>query len=349
MIYVSHFFDRFFSSLAQNYLAISKIVVVAMIATVATFLYGTPLRGRIDRYEATTLGWRSELLERVKARPMIPRPVTDEPTQTTPDPNAEFVPLIYKASDRLNTIILWAVSSIIFLSVLTTGTFYALIRLTLLSIMYLLVSLFAYVFWGLAINLVYPLALIAVSFPILTIYHQFIVLIDRHRLMHLVTKDLLTQLYNFAHFKLLLEGEVRSLEIGHSKQVSLLMIDIDNFKRINDAYGHVAGDEVIRGIADVIRSNCRSLDVASRYGGEEYLLMIPGTTPEDAGRVAEKIRKAIQGRKFYLGDQKEPIEMTASIGVATHFPREAADRLIERADRALYKAKECGRNMVCRA
>ncbi len=348
MIRVQYFIDRMFSLIAREYLPISKVVVVVLIASAASFCYRTSFRSTIDRYESKTLSWRSDLQQRFYAKPVTPRPATDGAWQPAVIPPPVQLK-VFRASDRLNMLILWIVSGVLFLSVLTTGAIHTLVRLLLLAIMFFLLSIFLFLFWGLAINLVYPMALIAASFPILTIYHQVIIFIERHHLMHLVTKDSLTLLYNYAHFKVLLQGEIQGMDIGHKKHLSLLMIDIDFFKAINDEYGHAAGDEVIRGIADLIRVNCRSLDVACRYGGEEFLLLLPGATPDDAGRVAEKIRKAIQSRKFYLGDHKKPQEVTASFGVATYYPKESTDSIVQRADRALYKAKAGGRNMVCRA
>ncbi len=345
--------DRAVSVLAREYLPFSKIVVVVLIAAAASFVYRTPLRNGIDRYETETLKWRQSFKARMNAvRPAPAAPVTDAvPTgqapYTAPVPSAPAQPVI-RLSDRWNLIILWLVGGIIFLSVLTTGALHTLIRLALLTVFYFVLAVALFMFGNIALNILYPSAFILICFVILVAYHQIIIYVEKHRLMHLVTKDALTQLYNFPHFQLLLEGEIHDIGLRRNRYLSILMIDIDFFKKINDAHGHAAGDEVIRGVADVIRSNCRSLDVACRYGGEEFLLMLPGATSDDTGRIAEKIRKAVQNRHFYLGEHKAPIQVTASFGVATYYPRESVDNLIRRVDRALYKAKEAGRNMVCR-
>lgn len=245
--------------------------------------------------------------------------------------------------------VFWTLCVAISMIVLGSSFSRSLIRFILLAVLYFLTALVSFLLTGFLISIVYPIFLIISSFIVVFSYHQLMLGAEKRKLMKLVTKDALTTLYNYRHFRLILGSEIKNLNLSAQKQLSLVMIDIDLFKRINDTYGHGAGDEVIRGLGEVLRNNCRSLDVACRYGGEEFILMLPGTSAEDAGMIAEKIRKAIQERKFYLGEKKMLEAVTASFGVATYYPRETPENFIKRADKALYKAKSGGRNIVCRA
>jgi diguanylate cyclase (GGDEF)-like protein len=131
----------------------------------------------------------------------------------------------------------------------------------------------------------------------------------------------------------------------HLHPFSILMIDIDHFKRFNDTRGHQAGDEMLRLVADVIRSFLRASDVAARYGGEEFLIMLTETEQDGALRVAEKLRGGVE--ELRLQDKKA---VTISIGVAS-FPDNGDDveSLVREADVALYKCKRSGRNRVALA
>ncbi|MEW6602486.1 MAG: GGDEF domain-containing protein, partial [Nitrospirota bacterium] len=115
------------------------------------------------------------------------------------------------------------------------------------------------------------------------------------------------------------------------------------FKKVNDTYGHPAGDEVLRGVAGVIRETIRNVDIPARYGGEEFAAVLPGTNHEGAQKMAERLRNAIAGKVFTL-DGKE-LRVTVSIGAATS-PHDTGNRdeLIEKTDQALYHAKRNGRN-----
>jgi diguanylate cyclase (GGDEF)-like protein len=128
----------------------------------------------------------------------------------------------------------------------------------------------------------------------------------------------------------------------HDVPVSLLLIDIDRFKQVNDQHGHPAGDAVLRWIARLIRDAFREMDVPARYGGEEFATILPGTQLSDAANVAERLRAAIAARVFQDGDLTLPV--TVSIGVATSTAGDDPAKLIERTDEALYAAKQNGRN-----
>ena len=125
--------------------------------------------------------------------------------------------------------------------------------------------------------------------------------------------------------------------------LSVVMLDIDDFKQLNDQYGHQAGDEILRQIGAILKSSVRQFDVCGRYGGEEFILALPETDPQGAQVVAENVRERIAGSKFL--DDEHPVPVTVSLGVAT-FPGLASDltSLIGAADRALYRAKRGGKN-----
>jgi two-component system cell cycle response regulator len=131
------------------------------------------------------------------------------------------------------------------------------------------------------------------------------------------------------------------------KPCSVLMIDVDHFKRINDTYGHQAGDEVLKALAERLRFNIRGIDLACRYGGEEFVIVMPEADMQTAERVAERLRESIAERQFELGAVRVSLTVTASIGVASLETGDSrSDEILVRADKALYAAKAAGRNKV---
>ncbi len=129
--------------------------------------------------------------------------------------------------------------------------------------------------------------------------------------------------------------------------LSLLMADIDKFKRINDNYGHLFGDKVIRSIATILRDNVKGKDLAARYGGEEFVVILPETSLEGARSLAENIRKIVANCRIKrVGSDEIIANITISIGIASWLPGETEQQLIARADNALYQSKEQGRNRV---
>lgn len=176
--------------------------------------------------------------------------------------------------------------------------------------------------------------------------NQAAIAIDNAKLYELATKDGLTKLYIYRHFYTLLENEIkRSSRYNH--EMTLLMMDIDNFKQVNDTYGHPVGDQVLREIANCIQQTVRKIDIASRYGGEEFTVILPETNIKDAQIIAERIRKNISKIKINVKDDI-CICPTVSIGMS-EYPSCALDEqtLIELADVALYNAKNNGKNCVC--
>ena len=158
----------------------------------------------------------------------------------------------------------------------------------------------------------------------------------------LATTDGLTGLYNHRRFQEILLEEFKRLN-RHSSPVSLLLTDIDYFKKVNDTYGHPVGDLVLKGVSKIIREEIRDMDVPARYGGEEFAVILPGTDAEGGKNIAERLRKAVM-EKTFSSDGKS-LKVTISIGIATA-PVDAKSReeLIEKTDQALYHAKHNGRN-----
>src|SRR5438105_4113304 len=131
------------------------------------------------------------------------------------------------------------------------------------------------------------------------------------------------------------------------RPLSLIMVDLDLLRDINNSYGHLAGDAVLKGIAEVFRAELRHYDVPARFGGEEFSILLPETAPEEALEIAERIRRAVAAAAFDVETSSEPIHATVSIGVAG-YPKDAhdANELVHQADLAVYRAKLQGRNRV---
>lgn len=158
--------------------------------------------------------------------------------------------------------------------------------------------------------------------------------------------DGLTTLYNHRTFQELLGLELARAQ-RHGTPVSLLMIDIDRFKQINDTLGHQAGDAVLRQLASLLLDSARNIDQVCRYGGEEFVLILPMTTTQEALHVAERMRKLVEVHEFACGPGHYR-RLTVSIGVAS-YPLHAQTQpaLIAAADAAMYAAKQAGRNRCC--
>jgi diguanylate cyclase (GGDEF)-like protein len=174
------------------------------------------------------------------------------------------------------------------------------------------------------------------------IHHAF-----RKRIEHLAEYDSLTGLYN-RHYL----NSVLPLQVAHAMnvkdQLSLIMLDVDHFKHYNDTCGHLEGDNVLARVAEILRNGVRTRDFCCRYGGEEFLVVLPNSSLERASTIAERIRRAIEDTPFTHEDKQPGGQVTASLGVATcpdHAP--AADQLTECADQAMYLAKRLGRNRIC--
>ena len=165
------------------------------------------------------------------------------------------------------------------------------------------------------------------------------------RTKELSVRDELTQLYNRRHFQEVLPLEIKRAQ-RFKKPLCLLMIDIDYFKKYNDRYGHLAGDELLKEFVHLIASKIREVDFFARFGGEEFVLVLPNTPKSDGVKVADKLRMIIRDHKF-SGNGKNSDRLTVSIGVAS-YPDDARtmEDLVDVADIALYQAKGAGRDQV---
>ncbi|MEW5822222.1 MAG: diguanylate cyclase [Cyanobacteriota bacterium] len=163
------------------------------------------------------------------------------------------------------------------------------------------------------------------------------------KLEQIADTDSLTKLKNRRYFSTEATKELnRAKRYGHT--LALFMIDIDNFKQINDKYGHLTGDLVLKKIAKIISLKARESDIICRYGGEEFVMVIPETDPKKASYTAEKIRKLVEKTKITIDDKE--IDLTISIGIALNTPKNmiSLKELVDFADRALYSAKNSGKN-----
>jgi diguanylate cyclase (GGDEF)-like protein len=169
-----------------------------------------------------------------------------------------------------------------------------------------------------------------------------------HRKMEELTiTDELTGIYNYRHFTQKLKEEQRRAE-RYNSPLSLIMLDVDWFKKFNDTYGHEVGNIVLKGMTGVIKKCIRDVDILARYGGEEFVVLLPQTPKVEVSRIGERIRQQIEASSFGGGDNLPELKVTVSIGV-TSFPENARpyDELLATADQALYKAKNAGKNLVC--
>jgi diguanylate cyclase (GGDEF)-like protein len=154
------------------------------------------------------------------------------------------------------------------------------------------------------------------------------------------TVDPVTGLFNRRYFETRLQAEVQRAR-RQRQDLALLMVDIDDFKRINDTFGHLEGDRALRDVADLLRRGVRIFDVCARYGGEEFAIVMPGATSDMAVQIAERIRQGI-----YERSRTSSAPMTVSVGVGFLGPDHSQEDLIGAADRALIAAKRAGKNVV---
>jgi diguanylate cyclase (GGDEF)-like protein len=164
--------------------------------------------------------------------------------------------------------------------------------------------------------------------------------------------DELTGLFNHRRFQEVLAAEVERARRFPDQTLGLVLLDIDNFKQVNDTYGHQMGDEVLRQVARVLTESSREIDAPSRYGGEELAAVLPGTDLEGAYDMAERVRAGIEALEFPIeaGANGDVLRVTASFGAAAATgPAAAGSELIAAADSALYEAKRGGKNKTVRA
>lgn len=212
------------------------------------------------------------------------------------------------------------------------------------ALQYVWVSVAAVVYICVAYYMVHPENHFVVAVVMFLIAYNEGMLIQENRdlrkqLFNLAIYDELTGLYNFRFFSQAIEREIsRSNRYGHP--LTILLMDIDNFKKINDIYGHNKGNEVLKGLAETVLKSIRDSDYAARYGGEEFVLILPQTPPDEGFMVAERIRENISRCQFDFGN------VTVSMGVANHHKASDREDLLKRADMAMYAAKKNGKNRV---
>ena len=164
------------------------------------------------------------------------------------------------------------------------------------------------------------------------------------KVLQYATLDALTNLNNRRQFEVRLKQEIATTK-RQKNPLCAMMVDIDFFKKVNDTYGHASGDAVLRTVASIIKEHLRESDIPSRYGGEEFAVLLPYTHIEEAKIVGERLRKAVETTPIPI--DKKNINVTISMGLAEFSPQETGEYLFKRADSALYEAKESGRNRVC--
>ena len=170
---------------------------------------------------------------------------------------------------------------------------------------------------------------------------------DNHRLEALAQTDPLTQLVNRRALTVRLVTEMERVR-RYNAPLALLLLDLDHFKLVNDTYGHLAGDDVLFGVATLLQRAVRTVDTVARYGGEEFVIVLPETGKQGALAFAERVREKLASHRFSIAGRDE-IHITGSIGVATYPAQglESVEDLFRAADAALYRAKGSGRNLVC--
>lgn len=152
------------------------------------------------------------------------------------------------------------------------------------------------------------------------------------------THDEKTGLYNHKFFDNLLEMEIEKAKRGH-QQLSLMMIDIDFFKKLNDTYGHIKADELLKKLAEVMKKHARKSDIVARFGGEEFVILLPETNLKKANQFADRLKKAIHSNNTF-----KKYNLTVSGGIVQFKKRDSKTTLKKRVDKALYQAKKQGRD-----
>ncbi len=214
-----------------------------------------------------------------------------------------------------------------------------------LYFLYILVSYYLMLFCNIWLEIIYPLIFSILSFTLTIVIKYLIKSRDFETQYKLATTDGLTELYNHRYFQEQMLMQVEQAK-RYNNNFSLIIIDIDYFKKFNDTFGHQSGDAVLRQVAFTLKKNVRSTDIVCRYGGEEMSIILPNIGKEEVVLTAQKICKRISEKKFKLyGDRESTV--TISLGVATYpYDGEDASTLISVADKRLYQAKNNGRNQV---
>lgn len=212
-------------------------------------------------------------------------------------------------------------------------------------LIYIMIAFYAMKYENLWLELIYPLIFSIAAFTVAYIVKYLVKSRDFEQQYILATTDGLTELYNHRYFQEQIRMQVEQAK-RYSSHFSLIIIDIDFFKKFNDTFGHQSGDAVLRQVAQTLRKNVRATDIVCRYGGEEMSIILPNTNKDEAFSTAQKICNRVASKKFKLTGDKET-HVTISLGVATFpFDGDSASTIIEAADKRLYTAKNNGRNQV---
>ena len=248
-----------------------------------------------------------------------------------------------KKVDRGYTIALSILLALLIASVVTrvSSAFAASMMSLSTYLIYLLIAYYAMRFENLWLEVIYPLIFSIVAFTCAYIIKYLIKSRDFEQQYKLATTDGLTELYNHRYFQEQMRMQVEQSK-RYNNNFSLIIIDIDFFKKFNDTFGHQSGDAVLRQVAQTLKRNVRATDIVCRYGGEEMSIILPNTSKDEAQSTAEKICQRVASRKFKLAQDKET-NVTISLGVST-FPN---DGDTASKDKRLYNAKHNGRNQVC--
>ena len=255
---------------------------------------------------------------------------------------------IHKTNIWTNLIILISVVSIVgAIAMFSTSTLFATLSTILFTIAYLFISYYTMELYNIWIPVVSPIIAIALAFILSLLAKYLMKSRDFEYQYKLATIDGLTELYNHRYFQDTLKQQI-DIARRYKQSVSLIICDIDFFKKFNDTYGHQAGDAVLRQVAQTLKKNSRTTDYVCRYGGEEMSIILPNTNAEEALMLANRICAAVSEKPFHL-TPVDTAPVTISLGVST-FPENAQNPqdLIEWADKGLYYAKEHGRNQVGR-
>ena len=197
---------------------------------------------------------------------------------------------------------------------------------------------------GIILELYIPIVGIFASYGAVSIYNFVRISVERQNFFKMSVTDGLTGLYNIRYFKMLLETEMMMAKIDPNKKFCIIMTDADHFKHFNDTYGHQVGDLVLKSIATVLKNSVRGLDIVARYGGEEMIVLLRGSSLKDGLNVAEKMRRNIES--CIVRNETGSYKVTMSLGVSMFKNDDTVDTVIKRADDGLYKAKQAGRNRV---
>ena len=253
---------------------------------------------------------------------------------------------IRKSSPLANTVIICLLVLVVcFIVFKSTSAVFATTSTVLLGAAYYLCAYYVMSLFNLWIEVVVPMFVLLVTFAISYLAKYLLKSRDFEHQYKLATTDGLTELYNHRYFQDTLKKQIDTAK-RYEQEFSLIIIDIDFFKKFNDTYGHQVGDAVLRTVAQILKKNTRATDYVCRYGGEEMSIILPQTSKKEAMVNAQRICDAVAKTPLKVNNNTE-VNITISLGVSA-FPQdgEAPQKLIECADKALYYAKEHGRNQV---